>query len=350
MKQFRTGLVVGKFSPLHLGHELVIQRAMAACDETLIISYSEPELPGCDSYQREQWLHARFPQAVVLVLHNDQYTLPHNDADALVHRRLMGWVCTHLLNRQVDAVFTSEDYGDGFAAELSRYFGGRSVQHMMVDQARALVQVSGTQIRNDPHGLRAFLAPEVYASFVQTVCFLGGESSGKSTLAEAMATSLQTVWAAEYGRELWVAKNGQLDYKDMRHIGEMQQLRERQLRGQGKRFLFCDTSPLTTLFYSREMFGRADPALEHMAGQAYDHVFLCAPDFDFVQDGTRRDPGFRLRQHDWYVAELARRGMRYVLLSGALPQRIATVLDHLNGASYFTPSYTSLVKNSPLMT
>jgi NadR type nicotinamide-nucleotide adenylyltransferase len=348
MKQFRTGLVVGKFSPLHLGHELLIQRAMAACEETLIISYSEPELPGCESYLREQWLRARFPQAVVLVLHNDQHALPHNDADALVHRRLMGWACVHLLKREVDAVFTSEDYGDGFAAELSRYFGGRPVHHVMVDQARTLVPVSGTRIRSDPHAHRAFLSPEVYASFVQTVCFLGGESSGKSTMAEAMAARLETIWAAEYGRELWVAKDGHLVYEDMRHIGEVQQQRERQLRGQANRFLICDTSALTTLFYSREMFDRVDSALEDMAQLRYDHVFLCAPDFDFVQDGTRREAGFRQRQHDWYIAELQHRHIPYILLSGALPQRIAAVLEHLD--VYFTPSYTSLVKNSPLMT
>lgn len=329
MKRFGTGLVVGKFSPLHLGHELLIRRAMAACEETLIISYSEPELPGCGSHQREQWLRTRFPQAVVLVLHNDLHTLPHNDADALVHRQLMGWACTHLLRRQVDAVFTSEDYGDGFAAELSRYFGGRPVQHVMVDQARALVPVSGTQIRSDPHAHRALMAPEVYASFVQTVCFLGGESSGKSTIAEAMAARLQTVWAAEYGRELWVAQDGKLEYEDMRRIGEAQHQRERQLRGQANRFLFCDTSALTTLFYSREMFDRVDPALASMAGQRYDHVFLCAPDFDFVQDGTRREASFRQRQHDWYIAELQRRTSPYVLLSGTQQQRIATVLDHL---------------------
>ena len=96
------------------------------------------------------------------------------------------------------------------------------------------------------------------------------------------------------------------------------------------------------------MFDRADPALESMAQQRYDHVFLCAPDFDFVQDGTRREAGFRQRQHDWYVAELTRHHIPYVLLSGALPQRIAAVLKHLD--AYFTPSYTSLVKNAPLMT
>lgn len=338
MKQFHTGLVVGKFSPLHLGHELLIERALQACEHTVIVAYSQPELPGCGSYLREQWLRARFPQATVLVLHNDRHDLPHNDADAGVHRRLMGWACLHLLGRPVDAVFTSEGYGDGFAAELTRYFAAHGHQrapvcHVLVDQARSAIPVSGTAIRRDPHAHRAYLSSEVYASFVQTVCFLGGESSGKSTMAEAMATEMKTLWAAEYGRELWVARQGELAYDDLLRIAVVQQQREDDLRRRAARYLFCDTSALTTLFYAREMFGRAAPELEHRAGRRYDHVFLCAPDFDFVQDGTRREDGFRLRQHAWYLHQLQRRAVPYRLLTGPLAQRIATVKGHLDAST-----------------
>lgn len=334
MKEFRTGLVVGKFSPLHLGHELLIRRAMAASERTIIISYSSPELPGCEPHKREQWLRARFPEAAVLVLDGERHPLPHNDADALLHRRFVGQICLDLLDTAVDAVFTSEDYGDGFAEELGRYFAARrggqhQVRHVMVDQARRAVPVSGTRVRADPHGLRDFLSDEVYASFVQTVCFLGGESSGKTTLTAAMAERMDTVWAEEYGRELWVARNGDLTYDDMLTIATVHQQREDQLRRQASRFLFCDTSALTTLFYCREMFGHAQPALEHAAERRYDHVFLCVPDFDFIQDGTRRDAAFSHRQHQWYMAELERRGIPYVLLEGPLQQRVAAVLARL---------------------
>lgn len=351
MKTFKTGLVVGKFSPLHLGHELLIQRATEACEEMVIISYSRPELPGCEPWRREQWLRARFPHARALVLDGARHALPHNDADALVHREFVGQLCLDVLRTTVDAVFTSEDYGDGFAAELTRYFARRAeaqskagactpvgtldraenaVRHICIDQARKTVPISGTLVRSDPHAQRAFLAPEVYASFVQTVCFLGGESSGKTTMAESMAARIETAWVAEYGRELWLEQGGQLGYGDMLRIAELQQRREDLLRRQARRYLFCDTSALTTLFYSREMFGRAEPALERMAQRGYDYVFLCAPDFAFVQDGTRREPAFRQQQHQWYLAELAQRGTPYVLLEGPLELRIAAVRQHLN--------------------
>ncbi|KQW87398.1 ATPase [Massilia sp. Root418] len=334
MNAFETGLVVGKFSPLHLGHELLIRRAMADCAEVIVISYALPDLPGCEPWKREQWLRARFPQARVLVLDAARHALPHNDADALVHREFVGQLCQDVLETTVDAVFTSEEYGDGFAAELARYFTRSTgkhteVRHVSVDQARKAVPVSGTLVRSDPHAHRALLSPEVYASFVQTVCFLGGESSGKTTMAETMAARLETAWAAEYGRELWVEQGGGLAYRDMVRIAEVQHRREDRQRQLARRYLFCDTSALTTLFYSHAMFGRAEPALERLAERQYNHLFLCAPDFEFVQDGTRREPAFRQRQHSWYLAELARRSIPYVLLEGPLARRIATVLRAL---------------------
>lgn len=339
MKQFSTGLVVGKFSPLHLGHELLIRRAMEACDTTFIISYSLPELPGCEAHKREQWLRARFPDAMVLVI---DAGLPHNDDDELIHRRFCANLCLDKLGTTVEAVFTSEDYGDGFAEELGRCFSARTgrrmtVRHVMVDQARGIVPVSGTLVRSDPHAHRHFLSGAVYASFVEKVCLLGGESSGKTTLAAALAERLETAWVPEYGRELWEARDGVLRYEDMSHIGSVQLQREAKARPQARRFLVCDTSPLTTLFYSREMFGRADPALAEMAEARYDHIFLCAPDFDFIQDGTRRDADFRQQQHRWYQDELSRRNLSCHLLSGPLERRVADAIAHLSSADHFPP-------------
>lgn len=66
-----------------------------------------------------------------------------------------------------------------------------------------------------------------------------------------------------------------------------------------------------------------------MAARRYDHVFLCAPDFAFVQDGTRREAGFRNRQNDWYLAELDRRRVAYTHLCGPVDRRIATVISQL---------------------
>lgn len=346
-KPFQCGLVVGKFSPLHRGHELLIDHALHACDEVIVISYTKPEFTGCDRATREQWLEHRFPTTTRLVL-DDSFmaplceargiehgpVIPHNDAPEYEHREFVGWLCRAILGQRIDAVFTSESYGDGFADALTAYFRTHAqsaipVRHICVDKARAAVPISATQIRCDPHGYREFLAPEVYAHFVQRVCILGSESSGKTTLAQALATRLGTNWVAEYGRELWDRQNGVLHFEDMLRLALVQIERELKLRAQANRWLFCDTSPLTTLFYSGEMFNRVDPRLQHLAERRYDRVFLCAPDFAFVQDGTRRGESFRMRQHEWYLKELTTRKISFRLLEGPVSDRLAAAICEL---------------------
>jgi nicotinamide mononucleotide adenylyltransferase len=58
--------VVGKFSPLHRGHEHLITRAIAACEQVAVIGYSQPAFPGCGRAQREAWVARRFPQVLNL--------------------------------------------------------------------------------------------------------------------------------------------------------------------------------------------------------------------------------------------------------------------------------------------
>src|SRR5919198_1540661 len=123
--RYRRGLVVGKFAPLHRGHELLIRQAIAQCDEVVVISYAKPEPVGCDADRRAHWLATLFPETCRLVVTDgwleargvtgEFSRLPNDDADPLVHRRFVAFLCQHVLGADVDAVFTSESYGDGFA-------------------------------------------------------------------------------------------------------------------------------------------------------------------------------------------------------------------------------------------
>jgi len=344
MKRYRRGLVVGKFCPLHRGHMYLIGSALDACDEVLVISYTKPDFAHCDTEARAGWLAALFPQARRLVIDDavlaEAYrrgetdrsvTVPPNDAPADVHREFCAWLCWTLGGGAVDAVFTSEDYGDGFAAvmtaALSKRLGhSHQVEHVCVDLARQAVPVSGTQVRADPAAWRAFLDPLVYADFVDRVCVLGGESSGKTTLVEALAATLGATAVPEVGRTRWEEKGGQFVFEDMRAIAEDQVALEIALAQEARGLLICDGSALTTVFYSQDGYGKVDPAVTRLAARRYTHTFVCAPDFPFVQDGTRRNAAFRQRQHDWYVETLDRAGVAYSVLHGPVRERVRQAL------------------------
>jgi HTH-type transcriptional repressor of NAD biosynthesis genes len=330
-------LVVGKFCPLHRGHELVIRRALEECERVSVLSWSNPEFSGCEPERRARWLARLFPEITRLVL--DEATLagldpppefrslPENDVEIETHRRFCAWVSERAFGVRPDAVFTSEAYGEPWAREMTRYYresdrNAPEIRAVAVDPVRAAVPISGTELRADVHRHRAFLSPEVYRDFVRRVVLFGGESTGKSTLSEALARALGTVYVAEYGRELWEQKDGKLDYEDLLAIGREQVAREEAALERANEWLVCDTSPLTTLFYCRHLFGRAEPELERLAERSYDATVLCEPDFPLVQDGTRQDESFRLRQDAWYRDELARRDIAYFEAAGPFDVRV----------------------------
>lgn len=334
------GLVVGKFCPLHLGHERLIEFASTRCQQLLVIGWSQPGFPGYSVVRRERWLRARFPQATVAVLDDVRLaalcvqrgaavrTLPQDSDDEHVQREFTAWLCLSLFGGPVQAVYTGEDYGDGFAQALAMHFDA-PVRHERLERARDVGQASGTQLRADPHAHRHSLSAEVYADYVQRVAFIGGESSGKTTLARVMAERLQTAWVPEYGRTLWEQQGGDLVPDDLLRIAMTQPQHEDKAARRAHRWLFCDTTPLVTLGYSGWMFGMAPQPLRQAARRRYDLLFLCSPDIPFDQDGTRVGEAFRAQQHAWYLEQLQAEGVEHVLLEGDLETRIARVQREL---------------------
>jgi HTH-type transcriptional regulator, transcriptional repressor of NAD biosynthesis genes len=168
---------------------------------------------------------------------------------------------------------------------------------------------------------------------VKRLALLGGESSGKTSLAQALATSLQTDWVPEYGRELWEEKRLILSVQDLVHVARTQVAREEQAMLQSgpqtSGWLVCDTTPLTTLQYCLHDHGHAPPELHALARRHYELFVVCQPDFDFVQDGARRDGAFRAQQHAWTMERLADMQVQALCVNSDLKARVNQVLSHL---------------------
>src|ERR1044072_1792559 len=143
-----------------------------------------------------------------------------------------------------DLVFTSEDYGDEFARHLV-------CEHVRVDSARAAVDISGTRVRRDPLGCWEFLEPPVRGFYALRVCLVGAESTGKTTLASALAEHFGTVWVPEYGREYSerkLAEEGGYDFRtdEFAHIAARQCEMEDEAARRANRILICDTDAFAT--------------------------------------------------------------------------------------------------------
>jgi NadR type nicotinamide-nucleotide adenylyltransferase len=168
-------------------------------------------------------------------------------------------------------------------------------------------------------------------SGVARVAILGAESSGKSTLAEALAVHYATVWVPEYLRE-FVDRHGRVPFEhDQAGIARTQLEREDAAAAIASRFLFCDTAPLMTAVYSRVYWGRMDAGLEALA-RAHDYALtlVAAPDCPWEPDGLQRDSDeVRQRVHRVLVESLEERAIPFVLVDGSLAQRMGQVRNLL---------------------
>lgn len=320
----RRGLVFGKMMPLHRGHQLMIDTALAECDDvTLVIYDSRPEgdYPEMPVWMRLGWVRTLYPQLHDVLAVPDPIT--GGDGDDPIHAPTYAAQIAFL--GPFDRVYSSEpDYED-----FARFLGA---QHVVVDAFRTLVPISGTQIRSNPYLYRGFMDPVVYASLIQKVVFVGTESTGKTTLARTLAELHGTLWTHEFGRELWEAQGLEGSFSDHLKMATRQHEREQAAARHANRFLFCDTNAWTTLHWSLRSYGYADARLWDLAERTMaEYIWvLCDNDFDWVQDGTRELVGsaadaFQAQQVD----DLRARRVGYHLATGTLEERVAGVSEML---------------------
>jgi HTH-type transcriptional repressor of NAD biosynthesis genes len=340
MSMYKCGLVVGKFSPLHNGHIKVLTRATASCDKLIIVSYTNPLLGFSDALRRT-WLQTRFPNARVIVPLSEN--CPHNDAPDDVHREFTAMVVEQTGNRP-DVVFTSEDYGPGFA----RFLGERwdmFVEHEYVDDHHRFVHddfsdpipipLHATDLRKDFSLWEKHVPEFVRKTRTRRLCILGGESAGKTTLAKELSKATGHPWVAEYGRkfceEIGGVKN--LKYEHLLKIAQIQvELEDSMVNSTGQPWVICDTSPLTTMFYSQELFGKVDPELEQLAQRKYDMYFILGMAHGWRQDGDRMSPEFSQKQEMWYwrqINQVREDLTRVFFIDGRLYYRIDTACSLL---------------------
>lgn len=307
------GFIVGKFYPPHRGHKHLIDTARCHVDRLIVMiaHHRSQTIPG---ELRRAWLEEIHPDCEI-------HLVPDELED---DSRQWAKFTVHYLGRAPDVVFTSEGYGP----EYARLMGA---QHMMVDQARAAVPVSGTLIRSNPLEHLEFLEPCVRAYYARRVVLIGAESTGKTTLAQQLAERFDTTWVPEYGREHWEKKVSGLSMNDplpgwsheeFVDIAAEQQARENRLARKANRVLICDTNAFATGTWHERYYHHRDALVDAIgAADKVDLYLLTAPDVAFVQDGFRDGEKIRNWMHEAFRTQLASGTTPWRLISGPYAAR-----------------------------
>jgi HTH-type transcriptional regulator, transcriptional repressor of NAD biosynthesis genes len=319
------GLTLGKYAPLHKGHQYVIDTALAEMDKVTVIIYDAPETTNVPLNVRSNWLKKIYPKINVV----EAWDGPTEVGDTPgIKKKHEDYIISKLKIRNVTHFYSSEFYGEHMSVALG------AVNRLM-DPERKANHISGKLIRENPFIHRKFLHPLVYRDLITNVVFLGAPSTGKTTIAERMAKEFGTTWMPEYGREYWEKhqKNRRLSLAQLVEIAEGHLEREENLLSESNQYLFADTNATTTFMFSLYYHATALPRLVELAEKCssrYDVVFLC--DTDIPYDNTWDRSGDTNRQvfHKQIIGDLLVRKIPYFVLSGDLETRVAKVKNVLS--------------------
>jgi NadR type nicotinamide-nucleotide adenylyltransferase len=149
------------------------------------------------------------------------------------------------------------------------------------------------------------------------IAITGPESSGKTTLAIALATHYQTAYVPEFSR-LYLENHGAAYQEaDLLEIAKGQSNWELVYARDAKRLLVCDTDLLVIKIWSEVRFQECHPWIERQLHlHPYDLFLLCKPDLPWEADPLRENPHDQDQLYELYVNALEDMHATYVEIGG----------------------------------
>jgi NadR type nicotinamide-nucleotide adenylyltransferase len=340
------GLVIGKFYPPHSGHHHLVRVAASQCARlTVVVMASSGEsLSLADRVAWMREVHSDDARISVAGIADDHPVNYEDDAIWSAHVALMREAARSVTSGPVDAVFTSEPYGE----ELGRRLSAR---HVLVDLERTAQAISGTAVRADPVAHWARLAPCVRAHLGLRVVLVGAESTGKTTLAEELAAALQaraathgaayaaTRWVHEAGRDVTLEKLARLgenaameslvwETPDFVEVARRQAALEAAAARESGPVLVCDTDAFATGIWHERYVGSRSAEVEQLGAPAPSHLYLLThpDDVPFTDDGARDGAEFRDWMTERFVTRLGETTLHWAWLRGRREERLQRAL------------------------
>lgn len=161
---------------------------------------------------------------------------------------------------------------------------------------------------------------------IRKIVIIGPESTGKSTVTEALAKHFNTVFVPEFAREYINCLNRPYVYEDLWEIAKGQLALEEKMSAEAwSSFLFCDTDLYVLKVWSEHKYGCCDERiLRAIARQRYDYYLLTDIDLPWAPDPQREHPEPEMRQYFFkrYQDIVINSGLPWTCLRGDKQERL----------------------------
>lgn len=153
----KIGFTIGKFAPLHKGHEYLIETALRETDELYIIIY-DTDVIDIPVEIRAKWIKDKFENVKIIYAFDSPKQYGLDDESVKIQ---MEYLTKKVEGIPVNCFFSSEPYGEKVAEYLN-------IENRIVDSTRNQVPISAGQIRNDIEKNKCFLDDKVYNEIKKT--------------------------------------------------------------------------------------------------------------------------------------------------------------------------------------
>jgi NadR type nicotinamide-nucleotide adenylyltransferase len=369
----RTGLIIGKFYPLHVGHVSLIERAARQVD-VLVVLVMATQVETIPLQRRVDWVTtatAHLASVRILGVLDDAPVHYDSEIAWVAHHEVTMAALRHGGVRTVDVVFSSEKYG----AELAERLGA---VHVLDDPERRRIPMSGTAAREGLARQWPRIAEPARLDLATRIIVIGAESTGTTTLSEALRAHYraQAGYEAiadvdEYGRRFTYELHERATIEahasgapapgveDLVWLPEhFASIARTQNDMEQSAALVCalviaDTDAFATTLWERRYVG--EHSTQSSAAATTDlprrdlYLITDHVDVPFDQDGWRDGEHIREDMTNWIVDGLTDRELPWVLLRGPHAARLhysIEVIDALlaKNSSFVSPSWADVTR------
>ena len=147
----KIGFTIGKFAPLHKGHQFLIETAIAEMDEVYIVVYETNKI-NIPLEHRANWIKKMYPSVNIILAKNPPMQYGLDEKSIKIQN---DYLKKMIKNIPVTHFYSSEKYGEFVARDFS-------VVNRLVDIKRVNVNISATEIRSDINYYKTYIDKVVF--------------------------------------------------------------------------------------------------------------------------------------------------------------------------------------------
>lgn len=147
----KIGFTIGKFAPLHKGHEHLIETALKEIDELYVVIY-DTDVIDIPVEARAKWITDKFNKVKIIYAFDAPKQHGLDEESVKIQ---MEYLTKKIDGIPVNCFFSSEPYGEKVAEYLN-------IENRIVDSTRHQVPISAGLIRKDIEKHKMFLDDRVY--------------------------------------------------------------------------------------------------------------------------------------------------------------------------------------------